>query len=164
MQEFLMKFPFERSSSFFMETWNNWKNYFGSGRKIREDMDIDLPGRLASDWESYDRKMGYPERESYDEITISYLEIQMLFDPVIDEILDGIYDQYDKVDGVQGGVKALVLVGDSLVGSPYVMSNIKQKLSRLVPEIISPINPLSAAGQGAVALALDLCNCAGSTS
>jgi len=87
-------------------------------------------------------------------IEIPYREFQSVFDPVIEEILSCI----SRACSAVLSVRSLVLVGDWLAGSPYVMDNIRRRFSSQVPEIISPPNLNNATCQGAVALAQDLCN------
>ena len=130
-----------------VKTWEAEKVSFGD--KSIKYTEINLPNKLVSEWENYDQRMGRPARDSYDELEISYSEMQSIFDPVIERNLELIANQLDQVDSV----KVLAVVG-GFAGSPYMMDCIKKRFSRRVAHIISPPTPGSAVCQGAVALAL----------
>ncbi|XP_024371022.1 uncharacterized protein [Physcomitrium patens] len=133
-----------------MKSWETAKSSFGDPATREETIDLNLPTRLVALWEAYDQTLGNPERESYDELEITYKQMQSIFDPVVKENLRLISRQLDQV----GTVKMLVVVG-GFAASPYLMENIKRKFSGVVPHILSPPNPGSAVCQGAVALALN---------
>jgi len=101
-------------------------------------------------WEKWDLRNQKPARDSYDELEISYEEMQSIFDPVVDQNLQLIACQLAQA----GSVKVLVVVG-GFAGSPYLMERIRSRFAELVPQIISPPNPGSAVCQGAVMLALN---------
>ena len=93
--------------------------------------------------------MGIPERDSYDELEVSFRELQSIFDPVIEQNIQQIANQLQQV----GKVKVLVVMG-GFAGSPYLMDRIKKRFAGIVPHIFSPPNPGTAVCQGAVMLAL----------
>ncbi|KAG0566540.1 hypothetical protein KC19_7G071100 [Ceratodon purpureus] len=134
-----------------IQAWEHRKTSFGDRSTIGDSTDINLPNRVVTEWEKYDRRMGKPERYSYDDLEISYQEMQSIFDPVIEQNMQLISHQLAQV---RGGVKVLVVVG-GFAGSPYLMDCIRKRFSPLVPQIISPPNPGSAVCQGAVLLALN---------
>lgn len=157
LQDFLTEYPTEYQTLF--NQWDPIKMSIGDDSFLRrgEPIEVFVPKRLAKILERYEQK-SVPgiEWDSDDDgvIEIPYRECQSLFDPVIEELLSCISRTYTKV----GGVGSLVLVGDWLAASPYVMDNIKQRFSSQVPEIISPPHYDTATCLGAVALAQDLCN------
>lgn len=132
-----------------IQEWELRKTSFGDRSTRNETMDFQLPSKLVAAWENYDIQMRRPPRESYDELEISYREMQSIFDPVVDQILQLIARQLSQA----GYVKALVVVG-GFAGSPYLMDRIKGRFAGIVEHIISPPNPGSAVCQGAVMLAL----------
>ena len=133
-----------------IKTWEQAKTSFGEHTMIGESTDINLPNKVVTEWRNYDERMGIPERDSYDELEITYEEMQSIFDPVVQQNLELVSDQLKQV----GSVKVLVVVG-GFAGSPYLVDNIKRRFAGLVPQIISPPNPGSAVCQGAVALTLN---------
>ncbi|KAG0629702.1 hypothetical protein M758_1G123700 [Ceratodon purpureus] len=133
-----------------IQAWELTKANFGEKGSIGESTDIALPGKLISKWEEYDRRMGIPERDVYDELEISFQEMQSIFDPVVEQNVQLIADQLKQVPRV----KVLVVVG-GFAGSPYLMDCIRRRFAGKVPQIISPPNPGSAVCQGAVMLALN---------
>lgn len=148
LQECIIKEP--KIYGILIKAWDDYKVSFGDMSTVGACIDFNLPSKLVAEWESYDERMGTnPRRNSYDEIEVSYEEMQSIFDPVVDQNLKLIHNQLMQV----GGVKVLAIVG-GFAGSPYLMGRIKQRFSRIVPQIISPPNPGSAVCQGAVALAL----------
>lgn len=133
-----------------IKTWEQVKTSFGEEAMEGESTEISLPIKLVTEWRKYDQKMDLPERDSYEELEISYSEMQSIFDPVVEQNLQLISEQLAQVSSV----KVLVVVG-GFAGSPYLMSKIKRKFAGIVPQIISPPNPGSAVCQGAVALTLN---------
>ncbi|KAG0611676.1 hypothetical protein M758_7G157500 [Ceratodon purpureus] len=132
-----------------IHAWELTKVNFGDNVSIGESIDINLPSKLVTKWEEYDRRMGIPERDSYEELEISYQEMQSIFDPVIKQNMQLVHEQLQQV----GKVKVLVVVG-GFAGSPYLMDCFRKRFAGMVPQIISPPNPGSAVCQGAVMLAL----------
>lgn len=133
-----------------IKTWEHAKSSFGEHTMIGESTDLNLPIRVVTEWRNYDERMDLPERDSYEELEITYEEMQSIFDPVVYQNLELISDQLKQV----GSVKVLVVVG-GFAGSPYLVDNIKRRFTGRVPQIISPPNPGSAVCQGAVALTLN---------
>lgn len=133
-----------------IQEWENRKTTFGDRSSRNESTDINLPSKLVSMWENWDLRNKKPARDSYDELEISYEEMQSIFDPVVDQNLQLIARQLAQA----GSVKVLVVVG-GFAGSPYLMERIRSRFAELVPQIISPPNPGSAVCQGAVMLALN---------
>lgn len=133
-----------------VKTWEQVKTSFGEQTTVGESTEIPLPLKVVTEWRKYDERMGILERDSYEELEITYSEMQSIFDPVVQQNLQLIADQLVQVRSV----KVLVVVG-GFAGSPYLMDNIKRRFSGIVPQIISPPNPGSAVCQGAVALTLN---------
>jgi hypothetical protein len=133
-----------------LQAWEQKKPNFGDRTSAGESTEITLPAKLVSKWDDYDRRMGLPERDSYDEVEISYQEMQSIFDPVVDQNLQLIARQIEQ----SGKVKVLVVVG-GFAGSPYLMAGIRKRFTGVVPQIVTPPNPGSAVCQGAVMLALN---------
>ncbi|KAG0618894.1 hypothetical protein M758_4G099400 [Ceratodon purpureus] len=148
LQECIFKHP--NIYAHLIKIWESEKVSFGDKSNIGGSIEINLPNKLVTEWENWDQLMGNPARYSYDDLEISYEEMQSIFDPVIERNLELISNQLDQVSSV----KVLAVVG-GFAGSPYLMDCIKQRFSSRVPQIISPPNPGSAVCQGAVALALN---------
>jgi len=134
-----------------IKRWEEMKLSFGDPSTKDESMDINLPNRLVSDWEKYDTEKGGPLRDNYDDLEVSYADMQRIFDPVIEQNLQLINEQLVRL---KDNVKVMVVVG-GFAGSQYLMDSIKKRFAGRVSHIISPPNPGSAVCQGAVALALD---------
>ena len=134
-----------------LKQWECAKTNFGDATMVGESIEIDFPNTLASQMQSYDNRMGVPARESYDALEITYQELQSIFDPVVDEILTLICNQF--VDS-GGAIQVLVVVG-GFAESPYLLDCIRRRFSNTIPHIFSPPNPGSAVSQGAVTLALN---------
>jgi hypothetical protein len=117
---------------------------------IGDDIELQLPHKLARAWEDQEREQGLPERESYHEIELSHSEMKAIFDPVVNENLDLIAAQLSQTHDI----KVMLVVG-GFAGSPYLMTRIKNSFAAEVERIISPPNPGSAVCQGAVALAMN---------
>jgi len=159
-QEFLTEYPTGHQR--LLDQWDHKKLSIGDATCIGEPMDIFFPKRLVDILERYEQKRvpgNEWARKLREELEISYRECQSLFDPVIEELLSYIR-AYTEV----GGVRSLVLVGDWLAHSPYVVDKIRRRFSSEVPEITYSPNFYSGTSRGAVALAQDLCNCTSSTS
>ncbi|KAG0557508.1 hypothetical protein M758_11G132600 [Ceratodon purpureus] len=149
LHECVMKHPTVYAQ--LIKAWEHAKVSFGDRASIGESIDINLPNKLVAEWERYDERMGIAARESYDELEITYEEIQThVFDPVVEQNMDLIARQLDQVSG---RVRFLIVVG-GFAGSPYLIDSIKRRFRNQVEQIISPPNPGSAVCQGAVALAL----------
>lgn len=134
------------------KAWETVKVSFGDSMSIGQSVEINLPHKLATAWELQEENAGAPPRISYDELEISYEEIQsQVFDPVVDQNIALIAHQLGQVPG---GVTSLIVVG-GFAPSPYLMDRLKRRFSSEIPLIISPPNPGSAVCQGAVALALN---------
>ncbi|KAG0611743.1 hypothetical protein M758_7G161900 [Ceratodon purpureus] len=133
-----------------IQAWEHMKANFGDRSTLGESTEINLPSRVVTKWEDYNRRMGIPERDSYDELEISFQEMQSIFDPIIEQNAQLIDHQLKQA----GKVKALVVVG-GFAGSPYLMDYIRKRFAGKVPQILSPPNPGSAVCQGAVMLALN---------
>ncbi|XP_024402004.1 uncharacterized protein [Physcomitrium patens] len=123
---------------------------FGDWTTDGDSTEISLPKILLKEWERYDKREGKFARESYDELEISYEEMQSIFDPVVEQLVGLIAEQLEVV----GGFKVLVLSG-RLAEVPYVMEYIRRIFGGHIPQIISPSNPDSAVCQGAVAMVLN---------
>ncbi|KAG0604378.1 hypothetical protein M758_10G167700 [Ceratodon purpureus] len=148
LQECINEHPHLYSHLF--QEWEHKKANFGDNITFGGSTDINLPSKLASKWEAYDRRMGIPARDSYDEVEISYQEMQSIFDPVIEQNIQLILRQLEQVGA--GAVKVLVVVG-GFAGSPYLMDCIRKRFAGMVPQILTPPDPGSAVCQGAVMLA-----------
>jgi hypothetical protein len=133
-----------------LKRWEENKRTFGNPLTIGDDIEFQLPHKLARAWEDQEREQGLPERESYHEIELSHSEMKAIFDPVVDENLDLIAAQLSQTCDI----KVMLVVG-GFAGSPYLMTRIKNSFSGEVQRIISPPNPGSAVCQGAVALAMN---------
>jgi molecular chaperone DnaK (HSP70) len=134
-----------------IKIWEAEKVGFGEHTNLGSSTDINLPSKLVTELERYDERMGLPPRDSYDELEISYQEMQSIFDPVVARNLELISTQLDQAGG---GVRVLAVVG-GFASSPYLMDCIRKKFASRVPQIITPPNPGSAVCQGAVMLALN---------
>lgn len=109
-----------------------------------ESIDIDFPNSLASEWENYVRRRGKPERDSFDGLDITYPQLQEIFDPIVDQILNLISNQlFDAEGNIKIPVKVLVVVG-GFAESPYLLDRIRRRFANAVPHIFSPTNPGSA--------------------
>jgi hypothetical protein len=133
-----------------LKRWEEIKRTFGDPLSIGDDIELQLPHKLARAWEDQEREQGLPERESYHEIELSYSEMKAIFDPVVNENLDLIAAQLSQTCDI----KVMLVVG-GFAGSPYLMTRIKNSFAGEVQRIISPPNPGSAVCQGAVALAMN---------
>jgi len=133
-----------------LKRWEEIKRTFGDPLSIGDDIELQLPRKLARAWEDQEREQGLPERESYDEIELSHSEMKAIFDPVVNENLDLIAAQLSQTHDI----KVMLVVG-GFAGSPYLMTRIKNSFAAEVQRIISPPNPGSAVCQGAVALAMN---------
>jgi molecular chaperone DnaK (HSP70) len=131
-----------------IRSWEYTKTNFGT--HLCDSIDIDVPNRLATEWERYERQSGHPARQSYDEVEITYSEMQSIFDPVVEQNLELISSQLTQADELQ----ILVVVG-GFAESPYLLDAIRRRFATRVGHVISPPNPGSAVCQGAVALALN---------
>ena len=132
--------------------WEYTKTNFGHLSTRGDSTHIDVPNRLATEWERYDhRNPNSPATQSYDEIDITYSEMQSIFDPIVEQNLNLISNQLAQA---KAPVEVLVVVG-GFAESPYLIDAIRRRFSRQVSHIISPPNPGSAVCQGAVALALN---------
>ena len=136
--------------SLLMQAWELIKANFGERTDIGESIDINLPAKVARKWEEYDLGVGNPLRNSYDELEISFQEMQSIFDPIIEQNMELIAQQLEQVKEV----KVLVVVG-GFEGSPYLLGRIRARFPGVVSEIMSPPNPGSAVCHGAVMLALN---------
>ncbi|CAK9875042.1 unnamed protein product [Sphagnum jensenii] len=133
-----------------LKRWEEIKRTFGDPLSIGEDIELQLPHKLARAWEDQEREQGLRERESYHEIELSHSEMKAIFDPVVNENLDLIAAQLSQTHDI----KVMLVVG-GFAGSPYLMTRIKNSFAAEVERIISPPNPGSAVCQGAVALAMN---------
>ncbi|XP_024390872.1 uncharacterized protein [Physcomitrium patens] len=143
----------QKSSSFMSEIFKRWEEIkcsFGDHGTLGDSFEIQLPGKLAQEWEDYDSEHGLPPRDSYDELELTQSDMQSIFDPVVEQNLGLIADQLSRTSNV----KVIFVVG-GFAGSPYLMSKIKERFLGQVEKIISPVNPGSAVCQGAVMLALN---------
>ncbi|CAK9224696.1 unnamed protein product [Sphagnum troendelagicum] len=136
--------------SHLLKRWEEIKQTFGDPLSIGDDIELQLPHKLARAWEDQEREQGLPERESYHEIELSHSEMKAIFDPVVNENLDLIAAQLSQTPDI----KVMLVVG-GFAGSPYLMTRIKNSFAAEVERIISPPNPGSAVCQGAVALAMN---------
>lgn len=109
-----------------------------SGDIKEADFDFQLPAKVAKEWERYDERMGIPLKSSYDDVVLSYRDMQLIFDPVIDQILGLVGNQLRQV-GV-GGVQVLAVVG-GFAASGYLMQRMKDAFRSHVPQIISLPTP-----------------------
>jgi hypothetical protein len=144
---------FQQNPAYKSDLLNKWeyvKQTFGDPCIIGDDIELQLPRKLARAWEDQEREQGLPERESYDEIELSHSEMKAIFDPVVDENLDLIAAQLLHTCDIK-----VMLVVDDFAGSPYLMTRIKNSFAGEVQRIISPPNPGSAVCKGAVALAMN---------
>ncbi len=136
--------------SYLLKRWEEIKRTFGDPLSIGDDIELQLPHKLARAWEDQEEEQGLPERESYHEIELSHSEMKAIFDPVVNENLDLIAAQLSQTHDIK-----LVLVVGGFAGSPYLMTRIKNSFAAEVQRIISPPNPGSAVCQGAVALVMN---------
>ncbi|KAG0590424.1 hypothetical protein M758_1G094100 [Ceratodon purpureus] len=142
-----------KSSAFMAEIFKRWEEIkcsFGDMVTVGESFEIQLPSKLASDWEDYDSEQGNPPRPSYDELELTHTDIKEIFDPVVEQNLALIADQLSRTSNV----KVIFVVG-GFAGSPYLLSKIKERFIGAVEKVISPVQPGSAVCQGAVMLALN---------
>lgn len=145
---------FLRKSSAFMgeifKRWEEIKCNFGDLSMIGDSYEIQLPGKLAAEWEDFDQEQGNEPRISYDELELTHSDIKGIFDPVVDQNLGLIADQLSRTSNV----KVIFVVG-GFAGSPYLLTKIKERFLGVVEKVISPVQPGSAVCQGAVMLALN---------
>jgi tRNA A-37 threonylcarbamoyl transferase component Bud32 len=146
-----------KNPSVYRNLMNNWEEInlsFGDPEmKQDECVIIQLPNRLTTDWAAYDNAMGNPDqREAYDVLEVSYSEMKPVYDPVVNQILALIEENFV----LASPVKYMVVVG-AFAGSEYLKTRMDQQflLKNNVeprPRIIKPPNPGSAVCQGAVGL------------
>jgi molecular chaperone DnaK (HSP70) len=148
LNDYFEQFPGYMSQ--LLKTWEELKCSFGDPLSAGEDVDIQLHQALASAWEDYEERLGLPPRDAYDEIQLTYQDMQRIFDPVVNKNLELIAAQLSQTTGI----KAMLVVG-GFAGSPYLMARIRERFQDEVLEIVSPPSPGSAVCQGAVALALN---------
>lgn len=131
-----------------LKDWEEIKCGFGHEMRSTATVEITLHNRLAAKWEAYDKQRRNPPRESYTEIELTQQDLQVIFDPVVDEIIELIAAQLMHVEDI----KVMFVVG-GFAGSPYLMQRIRARFCGEVKHIVSPPNPGSAIVQGAVSLA-----------
>ena len=142
-----------KSSAFMAEIFKRWEEIkcsFGDLVTIGESFEIQLPSKLAAEWEEFDEEHGNPLRSSYDELELTHADIKAIFDPVVEQNLSLIADQLSRTSNV----KVIFVVG-GFAGSPYLLTKIKERFLGTVEKVISPVQPGSAVCQGAVMLALN---------
>jgi putative intracellular protease/amidase len=148
LHEYFEQNPFYMSH--LRKTWEEITRTFGDPLISGDDIELQLPHKLARAREDQEREQGLPERESYLEIELSHSEMKAIFDPVVNENLDLIAAQLSQTHDI----KVMLVVG-GFSGSPYLMTRIKNSFAAEVQRIISPPNPASEVCQGAVALAMN---------
>ena len=131
-----------------LKDWEEIKCGFGHEMRSNATTEITLHNRLAVKWEAFDKERGLPPRDSYTEIELTQQDLKLIFDPVVDEILELIAAQLMHVEDI----KVMFVVG-GFAGSPYLLQRIRARFSGDVKHIVSPPNPGSAIIQGAVSLA-----------
>ena len=147
-----------KNPSVYRNLMNNWEEInlsFGDPEmKQDECVIIQLPNRLTTDWAAYDNAMGNPDqREAYDVLEVSYSEMKSVYDPVVNQILALIEENFV----LASPVKYMVMVG-AFAGSEYLKTRMDQQFSlknnnvEPRPCIIKPPYPGSAVCQGAVGL------------
>ena len=148
LEEFLRTdFPSYRTN--LLRDWEHHKRSFGHESLANTNLAITLHPKLASKWEEYERKRrGVQPRENYAEIELSQRDMESIFDPVVDEILELITAQLTQVPDV----KVIFVVG-GFAGSPYLIRRIRARFKGDVQHIVCPPNPGAAVCQGAVSLA-----------
>ncbi|KAG0579405.1 hypothetical protein KC19_4G096100 [Ceratodon purpureus] len=130
--------------------WEEIKCSFGDLVTIGESFEIQLPSKLAAEWEEFDEEHGNPPRTSYDELELTHADIKAIFDPVVEQNLALIADQISRTSNI----KVIFVVG-GFAGSPYLLTKIRERFLGTVEKVISHVVPASAASQGAVLLVLD---------
>jgi hypothetical protein len=148
LDEFLRKdFPSYRTR--LLKDWEDHKCGFGHELMSNTDTkEITLHAKLSRKWEEYDMLQGLPPQSNYSEIELTQQDMQSIFDPVVDEILELIATQLMLVPDI----KVMFVVG-GFAGSPYLIQRIRARFLRDVQHIVCPQNPGSAVCQGAVSLA-----------
>jgi len=84
-----------------IKAWEDHKVCFGDPSHVGVSVDFNLPSKLVTEWERYDVRMGHSRRSSYDELEITFEEMQSIFDPVIDQNLELIHNQLMQIGGVK---------------------------------------------------------------
>lgn len=137
-----------------MDIWEKINLSFGDPEMTQDEcVIIQLPNRLTTEWAAYDNATGsYDQREAYEVLEVSYSEMESVYDPVVDQILALIEQNF----ALAFPVKYMVVVG-AFAGSQYLKTRIYQQFSlkdnvEPRPRIINPPNPGSAVCQGAVGL------------
>lgn len=84
-----------------IQEWEHRKTTFGDRSTRNEPIDISLPIKLVKDWEQWDKKMGRPARDCYEELEISYWEMQWIFDEAVHHNLQLIAGQLAQAGSVK---------------------------------------------------------------
>lgn len=138
-----------------MRRWEEIKCSFDGSPGWGSQM-FEIPTRLAAAWRSFDQQLQYCDttttigklsKVEYDEIEMTSRDMEAIFDPVVNKVVESIRAQ------LQPEVRALMVVG-GFSASAYLMKRIHEKLGKQVPNIINPPNPGSAICQGAVIFGL----------
>ena len=81
------------------------------------------------------------------QITITVQDMQQVFDPVVDEVIKLVQSQIQGIQGVQKGVKAVLLVG-GFGESRYLKRRLREAIAPI--ELLCPGNGWGAVALGAV--------------
>jgi hypothetical protein len=67
---------------------------------IHEDIDIQLPKHLATTWKQQKQNLGLYACDAYDEVQLSQLEMQEIFNPTVNTNLELIVIQLSQTNGI----------------------------------------------------------------
>jgi hypothetical protein len=129
-----------------LNRWEEIKRAFGLEANLSTELyQITLPGELARRW------TGHEDMEAFlaCRIKLSQMDMESIFNPVVDDVLKLIAAQLIYVQGI----KTMFVVG-GFASSPYLMQRIRTCFSHEIEHIFCPYDPRSAIMQGAISLAL----------
>lgn len=146
LEEFLEQHP--EHTPKLLGWWESAKSTFDGSPEFQASCQISPA--LARAWEDHESVSSYDACVTeFDEVELSSADMKTIFDPVVEQNLQLIEEKLLE----HPDIKAIIAVG-GFSGSPYTMTQIKERFSSRVTEIINPPYPGSAVCQGAVALAL----------
>ena len=128
ISEFLKQNPFELN--FLMLQWEQIKMEFPSGSELT----LHFLETIQNSWESFERTSTVGQvRESYKSLQLTIDDVKMIFEPVVQAILELIASQLAQTNHVN----ALVLVG-GFAKSPYLLEHIKHRFRDQVETQVKP--------------------------
>lgn len=146
LEAFLSDFPSFKTR--LLKDWEEVKCAFSHEMMDTDTVSIPLHYKLAPKWEAYENERGNRLLDS-SEVELTKQDLQSIFDPMVEEILDLIAAQLEQVPDI----KVMFVVG-GFASSPYLMQRIRARFADEIAHIVSPPDPGSAVVHGAVSLAL----------